>query len=89
MIAPRKLQSLGDAVHAVAAAISSVRSTLNVVANIGIKVEVSGTALGLATRLLAELEDALWLYVRNAATKTTSISSDQADFLFIVLLQPN
>src|SRR6266550_7364119 len=89
MIAPRKLQSLGEPVQAVAAAVSSVRSTSNVVAGIGIRLEVLGTARGTAICLLDELEDALWVCVRNAPTKATNVNSDQTTFLFIVMLQPD
>ena len=89
MIAPRKLQSFGAAVHAVAAAVSSVRSTSNVVASaikleVVINGEVSRTR-GTALRLLEELEDALWVDVRNAPTKATSVISEQATILFIVI----
>ena len=38
-------------------------------------------------RWLDELEDALWVYVRNAPIKAMSANSDQGDFLFIVMLQ--
>jgi hypothetical protein len=38
---------------------------------------------------LDELKDALRVYFRNAPAKTTSVNSDQATFLFIVMLQPN
>src|SRR5437879_6392488 len=81
MIAPRKLQSPGKVVQAVAAAVSSVRSTSNVVvANGRIRLEVSGTTRGTAIGWLAELEDALWVF-RNTPTKTTSVNNDQAIFL--------
>src|SRR5438105_10282768 len=76
MIAPRKLQSLGATVQAVAAAVSSVRSTSNVVANAGIRLEDLGSARGTAIRWLGELEDALWVYFRDAPTKTASVNSD-------------
>jgi hypothetical protein len=42
MIAPRKLQSFAAAVHAVAPALSSVRSTLNVVVSNGVRAVVAG-----------------------------------------------
>src|SRR6185295_3725723 len=35
-----------------------------------------------------ELVDALWVYLRDATTNTTSVNSDKATFLFIVMLQP-
>src|SRR5712664_1098378 len=89
MIAPRKLQSLGAAVQAVAATASSARSTVNVVATGRIRLEVSGTARGPAIAWLGELEDARWVCVRNAPTKTMSVNSEQAIFLFIGMLQPN
>jgi hypothetical protein len=38
---------------------------------------------------LIELEDPLWMYVRNAPAKTVSVDSDHATFLFIVVLQPD
>jgi hypothetical protein len=59
MIAPRKLQSLGAAVQAVAAAVSSVRSTTNVVANGSIRLEVRGATLETGMDLFAELEETL------------------------------
>src|SRR4051794_21484732 len=88
MIAPRKLQSLGAAVHAVAAAVSSARSTLNVVANARFRLEAMGTAREIAVCLLDELEDALLVYFRDAPTKTPSVNNAQTTFLFIVMLQP-
>src|SRR6185295_16129997 len=61
MIAPRKLQSFGATVQAVAAAVSSVRSTSNVVVgNGGIKKEVVRTVCGTAM-WLDELDEALWV----------------------------
>jgi nicotinic acid phosphoribosyltransferase len=89
MIAPRRLQSLGAAVQAEAAAVSSVRSTSNVVANARLRLEVAGTARGTATGWLDELEDALRVYFRDAPTKTASVNSDQATFLFIIMLRPD
>ena len=53
------------------------------------RLEVSRTIRGTAMCSLDELEDALWVYFRDAPTKTTSVNSDQATFLFIVMLQPN
>ena len=35
------------------------------------------------------LEDAFWVYFKNAPVKTASVNSDQAIFLFNVMLQPN
>ena len=87
IIAPRKLQSFGKAEHTEAAAVSSVRSTSNAVASGRIGLEAAGSALGAAMRCLDELEYALRVYFRDAPTKTTSINSDQAIFLFIVRLQ--
>jgi hypothetical protein len=59
MIAPRKLQSLGAAVHAVAAAVSSERSTVNVVAGGSSRFELAGIARATVLRRLVEFEDAL------------------------------
>jgi hypothetical protein len=60
MIAPRKLQSLGEFVQADAAAVSSVRSTSKVVVvNNGIRLKVAGSARGTARGWLNEFEDAL------------------------------
>jgi hypothetical protein len=84
MIAPRKLQSLGAAVQAVAAAVSSVRSTENAVAKGGIRLDIRGIARETVICLLVELEDTLSVDFKNAPTKTTSVNSNQATFLFIV-----
>jgi hypothetical protein len=60
MIAPRKLQSFAALVQADAAAVSSVRSTSNVVVvNTGIRLKVAGSTRGTAVGWLNELEDAL------------------------------
>src|SRR6185503_17312165 len=58
MIAPRRLQSLGAPVQAVAAAVSSARSTVNVVVNGRNRLEGSRTA---PTDWLDEFEDTLWV----------------------------
>src|SRR5205085_5135428 len=89
MTAPRKLQSLGSAVQAVAAAVSSVRSTSSVVAKARFRLKVSGTARATAIRRLDEREDALRVYFRDAPTETASVSSAHATFLFIVMLRPD
>ena len=89
MIAPRKLQSLAAIVHAVAAAVSSVRSTSNVVANAGIRLEIAGAVRATVNGWLDELEDAFWLKFINDQTNTTRVKTDQVTFLFIVTLQPN
>jgi hypothetical protein len=47
--------------------------------------EVPETARETA-RLADELEAALCVYVKDAPTKTTSVNSDQAILLFIVML---
>ncbi|PYS74702.1 MAG: hypothetical protein DMF69_01080 [Acidobacteria bacterium] len=89
MIAPRKLQSPGAAVHPVAAAVSSVRSTSKLVTKKGNRFAVPGTAGATALPWLDELEDALGVNIRDAPTKTTRANSDQACFLFIDNLQPD
>ena len=71
MMAPRKLQSFGAIVHAEALAVSSVRSTSNVVTN-GVR---------------EELDDALRVYFRNALTSTANNKRDRASFLFMGTLQ--
>jgi hypothetical protein len=78
---------LGAAVQAVAAAVSSVRSTVNVVENAGFKLKVSGAARGTAMCRLDELEDAMGVYFRDAPTKTPSVNSAQTTLLIIVMLQ--
>src|SRR5215813_2605241 len=86
MIAPRKLQSFTAPVHAVAAAVSSVRSTSNTVANIGIMLVVAADARG-ALVSLVEFEDALGIRVRDAQIRRTSVNRVGVRCLFIVLLQ--
>jgi len=88
MIAPRKLQSFAAAVHAVAAAVSSVRSTSNVVVNNGIRAVVAGTARTDMDFSLDEFEDAVCVYLRDAPTKTTSISTERGSVLFMMCSQP-
>src|SRR5437588_13005246 len=87
MMAPRKLQSLAASVQAVAAAVSSVRSTTNVVVNGGTRLEILGTARAIVICWLDELDDALGVYFRDAPTTTTSVNSSQGICLFIVMLQ--
>ena len=70
MIAPRKLQSLGATVHALAPAVSSVRSTSNVVVNSG--------------RGADECEAARCVKLRKAPNKTTRLKMDQVIVLFMV-----
>jgi hypothetical protein len=69
--------------------VSSVLSTVNVVVNGRSRLEVKGTARKTPAGWLNELEDALWVYVREAPTKTASINDERASFLFIVMLQPD
>ena len=84
MMAPRKLQSKGATVQAVAAAVSSVRSTSNVVAKTGMKGAVFRIAGAVPDRSLFEFEDAVCVNCREAQIKTTSMSEDQVIFFAIV-----
>ncbi len=68
MIAPRKLQSLGATVHALAPAVSSARSTSNVVVKSGAD----------------ECEAARCVKPRKAANKTTRLKMDQVINLFMM-----
>src|SRR5688500_13740855 len=88
MMAPRRLQSLCAAVQAEAAAASSVRSTVRVVANTGFRTEGLGAARRTDVRRSVELEDALRVLCRVAPVKTPSVSSAQTTFRFIVMLRP-
>jgi hypothetical protein len=87
MMAPRRLQSLAAGVQAVAAAVSSARSTSSVVAKTGFRAAVEANARGTDARGLVELEDALRVYVSDAPTKMARVNRDQATFLFVVMLQ--
>src|SRR5688572_5774375 len=74
MIAPRKLQSLGATVQALAPARSSFRSTSKVVTNRG--------------RGAAEREAACWVKFKNTPpSKMPSVNTDQVIFLFMRVLQ--
>jgi hypothetical protein len=84
MIAPRKLQSFAAAVQAVAAAVSSVRSTSNVVVSNGMRVTVAGTARTDIDFSLVEFEDAVCVYLRDTPTKTTSTNTERGSVLFMM-----
>src|SRR5687767_11772061 len=88
MMAPRRLQSLGAAVQAEAAAASSVRSTVRVVANTGFRLEGLGAARKTVVCRFDELEDALRVLCRVAPVKNPSVRSAQTTFLFIIMLRP-
>jgi uncharacterized membrane protein len=88
IIAPRKLQSFAAAVQARAAtaAVSSVRSTLKVVAK-------NGTGAGAAAKLLPatdavrpELDDAVCVNFRDAPANTMSANTVKTPLLFIEIL---
>jgi hypothetical protein len=83
MMAPRKLQSFGATVHAVAAAVSSVRSTSNVVANNGVRLEVPENA-GSVCRS-RELDDTFSVYLEDAQTNATIANKDDQNTLFMVI----
>jgi hypothetical protein len=59
MIAPRKLQSLSPSVQALAAAVSSVRSTISVIGSGISRLEVFETARGITADWLDEFEEAM------------------------------
>jgi hypothetical protein len=84
MMAPRRLQSLGATVQAVATAVSSALSTSSVVGGGINRLKVEAAAHGTAVVRLDELEDALGAYSKDAPTKTASVKSVQTTFLFIV-----
>jgi hypothetical protein len=75
---------LGAAVQAVAAAVSSVRSTSSVVANGIIRLKVAAAVHGTVVVRLDELEAALGAYFKDAPTRTASVNSVQTTLLFIV-----
>src|SRR5690242_6679473 len=77
MMAPRKLQSPGALVHAVAVAVSSVRSTSNVVSNNGFRLAGLFKKRGDVFAESRELEEAVCVNFKEAPTKTTSVNSDQ------------
>src|ERR1041385_4963497 len=83
MMTPRKLQSFGATVHAVAAAVSSVRSTSNVVANNGVRLEVPENA-GSVCRS-RELDDTFSVYLEDAQTNATIANKDDQNTLFMVI----
>jgi hypothetical protein len=83
MIAPRKLQSFGDAVQAVALESSSARSTSNVVTNVGLTVEVFEFDRAELGTSLKALEEAVRANLSETPINATRINSDRATVLFI------
>src|SRR5215831_5792244 len=91
MMAPRKLQSLGATVQARAAtvAVSSVRSTSNVVAKKGFRFGAFAEARGeMKVRLDKFEEETLWLKATDIPTKATINKRDQGIVLFIASSDP-
>src|SRR5215471_18143038 len=89
LIAPRKLQSLGATVQAWAAAVSSVRSTSNVVAKKGFRLGGFAEARCEMRFCLGKFdEETLWLNSTDIPTKATINKRDQGIVLFIAPSDP-